>query len=228
MERMISSQLFRLLQLVTIPILLVLGGKLNDAQGQTSGHPGANEVFEWQAGDIVFQGGTGTQARAIETATGSSWTHCGIVLMDENGPYVVEAVQPVRRTELKAWLERGNGVYSVKRLVDETVLTPAVLEKMRQTAHGLVGRNYDIFFQWDDERIYCSELVWKVYQQSASLEVAEMERFGDMDLAGPEARQILKQRFANGPPLDEPVISPGRIHRSALLRTVKERPASIQ
>ncbi len=177
--------------------------------------------IELKEGDILFQRSNSAQSQAIEKASGSKWTHCGIVFIDEQGPYVIEAVQPVKRTELKAWISRGNGVYEVKRLKDESRLTPEVLRKMEQVAESHLGKDYDPYFLWDDQRIYCSELVWKVYQQGAGIEVGTQERFGDMDLTAPLVQRILKERFGNAYPVDEPVVSPATIHRSVLLRKVK-------
>jgi hypothetical protein len=33
---------------------------------------------------------------------------------------------------------------------------------MKATGEGFLGKDYDLTFGWSDERLYCSELVWKV------------------------------------------------------------------
>ncbi|MBK9761350.1 MAG: hypothetical protein IPO90_15615 [Flavobacteriales bacterium] len=71
----------------------------------------------------------------------------------------------------------------------------------------------------DEERIYCSELVWKIYQRGAQLEVGKLERFGDMDFSGSEAKRILKDRFGTRFPAKQVVITPVSIFRSPLLYT---------
>lgn len=178
----------------------------------------------WQDGDILFQGSISPQCKAIEQATGSPWTHCAIVFTDANGPYVIEAVQPVRRTDLKAWLARGrNGVYVAKRMKEP--LDAAAIERMKAEAARYMGMDYDAYFQWDDARIYCSELVWKIYKQGAGIEVGEVERFGDMDLSGRETRMILNDRFGEAVPKDEPVVTPASIFRSPLLVTARSNEA---
>jgi len=198
-------------------VVLAIGGV---AQTKTGG-----DAFIWRDGDIVFQGSISPQCEAIEQATGSPWTHCGIVFTDASGPYVIEAVQPVRRTGLKEWLARGrNGVYAVRRLKEP--LEPVTVERMKAVAKTFMGMDYDAYFQWDDERIYCSELVWKVYKQGAATEVGELERFGDMDLSGTEARRILGDRFGEKVPKDEPVVTPAAIFRSPLLVTVRSSDAT--
>lgn len=178
----------------------------------------------WKDGDILFQGSISPQCKAIEQATGSPWTHCAIVFTDANGPYVIEAVQPVRRTELKAWLARGhNGVYVAKRLKEP--LDATTVERMKAEAAKYMGMDYDAYFQWDDQRIYCSELVWKIYKHGAGIEIGEIEHFGDMDLTGREARMILNDRFGEAVPKDEPVVTPASIFRSPLLVTVRSNEA---
>jgi hypothetical protein len=223
MNNRTTSGSIRVIGSLAIFAIIVLGSRFADAQsGEQPLMEQQQQAFEWRDGDILFQGGSSSQSRAIEQATGSSWTHCAIVFTDAKGPYVIEAVQPVKRTELDDWLKRGTGVFTAKRLADASVLTPAVIAKMKEVAAGHLGKNYDPFFQWDDQLIYCSELVWKVYKEGAGLEVGEVERFGDMELTGPDASRILKQRFGDSYPADEPVVSPASIHRSMLLRTVKE------
>lgn len=86
-------------------------------------------------------------------------------MRNEGRWFVYEAVQPVKLTPLSAWTARGrNGHFVVKRLRDVSLLTPAVLTRMRRVGKRFRGRSYDLYFEWNDERIYCSELVWKVYK----------------------------------------------------------------
>lgn len=59
-----------------------------------------------------------------------------------------------------------------------------------------------------------------VYERGAGLRVGAIERFGDMDFSGAEARRVLKERFGLAFPGDQEVITPASIFRSALLTTV--------
>lgn len=116
-------------------------------------------------GDLIFQTSTSTQSRAIQLATHSSYSHCGMLFRRGNEWRVFEAVQPVSETSLAAWVARGkNGQFVVKRLRDaETVLTPVALQRLRAAGEQYRGKNYDLYFGWSDDRIYCSELLWKMY-----------------------------------------------------------------
>lgn len=63
-----------------------------------------------QNGDIIFQTSTSTQSKAIQFATHSEYSHCGIIFQDKNEWYVFEAVQPVKKTPLNEWIDRGKTI----------------------------------------------------------------------------------------------------------------------
>ncbi len=172
-------------------------------------------------GDIVFQYSGSMQCAAIAQATRSPYTHCGIVFMEDGKPMVWEAVGPVLKTPYKEWVKHGlNDHVVVKRLKDGASLTAERIAAMKREGEQEMGRPYDIWFNMDDERIYCSELVWKIYERGAGLQVGTVERFGDMDFTGAEARRVLKERFGDRFPADQDVITPASIFRSPLLYTV--------
>lgn len=59
-------------------------------------------------GDIIFQSSMSGQSKAIQLATHSRYSHCGIVVLNGGKAYVVEAVQPVSITPLARWIGRGD------------------------------------------------------------------------------------------------------------------------
>ena len=85
-------------------------------------------------GDLVFQTSRSGQGAAVALATGSRLTHMGVVLVEGGVPWVLEAVEPVRRTRLAEWRRRGaDGRLWARRLQDaDAVLTPAALQRMRR------------------------------------------------------------------------------------------------
>jgi hypothetical protein len=60
-------------------------------------------------GDLVFHTSRSSQSQAIQRATGSKYSHMGIVLFRDGKPFVFEAVQTVRYTPLERWLARAEG-----------------------------------------------------------------------------------------------------------------------
>jgi uncharacterized protein YycO len=172
-------------------------------------------------GDIIFQTSTSAQSQAIQLATHSKYSHCGIIYVEGNEYFVFEAIQPVKATPLDEWIARGKGgAYAIKRLKDSTALTPAALKKMKAAGKAMSGKNYDLYFDWSDSRIYCSELVWKLYKESTGLEVGNLQKLSDFDLSNPTVQQKLKERYGNNIPKNEKVISPAAIYNSELLTTV--------
>ena len=60
-------------------------------------------------GDIIFQTSRSSQSLAIQRATKSQYSHMGIIFREGDETLVYEAVQPVRKTPLAAWIKRGAG-----------------------------------------------------------------------------------------------------------------------
>ena len=179
---------------------------------------------DFKNGDIIFQTSTSAQSKAIQLATHSKYSHCGIIYEEDSTCYVFEAIQPVKKTLLREWIARGQGGnYVLKRLKDTSVLTPEALQKMRESGKALAGKNYDLYFEWSNSRIYCSELVWKLYKDATGLEVGHLQKLSDFDLSSPAVQQKLKERYGNNIPKDEKVISPAVIFDSELLTTVREK-----
>lgn len=175
-------------------------------------------------GDIVFQTSRSAQSQAIQLATQSPYSHMGIVYIQAGEPYVFEAVQPVMLTPLDAWIARGEDAHFVaKRLRNaNAILTAEVLRDMRALGETMVGKDYDLYFEWSDDRIYCSELVWKIFQQGAAVEIGSLSELGSFDLSHPVVKEKIEERFGADLPLTEPVISPVAILNSPLLELVFE------
>lgn len=175
-------------------------------------------------GDVIFHTSRSSQSVAIQRATGSKYSHLGVIVHRDGQPFVFEAVATVRLTPLDQWIARGEGGhFVVKRLrAAATVLTPAALEKLRAEAQKFAGRPYDLTFGWGDEAIYCSELVWKAYDRALGLKLGGLQRIRDFNLSDAAVRAKLKARYGEAVPLDEPVISPAAMFESAALVTVAE------
>ncbi len=177
----------------------------------------------FQSGDLIFQSSTAGQGQAIQLATHSKYSHVGILFEREGQLVVYEAVQPVKITPLHDFIHRDkNGAYVVKRLKNaKEVLTPEVLQKMKAIGKRFLGKNYDLYFEWSDERIYCSELVWKMYKEATGLEIGKLQPLSDFDLTHPAVKEKIRERYGQNIPLDEWMISPGAMFDSEELYTVK-------
>lgn len=180
---------------------------------------------DMQDGDIIFQSSMSGQSYAIQLATHSRYSHCGLLFRENGKWYVYEAVQPVKKTSLDAWITHGDGNhYVVKRLKSSPAgIDSAESSKLKAEVRKHLGKNYDLAFDWSDDKIYCSELVWKSYHEATGLEIGHTRPLGDYDLSNPIVKKKLKQRYGNNIPVNEPMISPGSIFESELLATVMEK-----
>lgn len=177
-------------------------------------------------GDVIFHTSRSAQSQAIQRATNSPYSHMGIVLLRDGKPFVLEAIETVRYTPLEAWIARGvGGRYVIKRLKDaDRRLGPESIDRLREAARPFVGKPYDAAFGWSDDKIYCSELVWKLYQRALGLEIGRLQRLREFRLDDPVVRTKLRERYGDAVPLDETVISPGEMFESPFWVTVDSAP----
>jgi len=176
-------------------------------------------------GDIVFQQTGGEQGRAVRLATGSPWTHVGI-LFKQNGNWMVyEAVGPVQFAPLAEWIERGtDDQWTAKRWkAQDRTMTADELARLKNAGTRFKGLPYDLQFNWSDDRVYCSELVWKMYKEGPGIELCAPRPMREHDLGTPAVQELMRKRYGGTPPLDEPMISPGALFDCPLLSTVVAR-----
>ena len=173
-------------------------------------------------GDLIFQTSASAQSKAIQLATKSKYSHCGLIFKEGGEYYVFEAVQPVKKTALEKWIGRGeNGKYVIKRLRNaDRILNAEALSKMKKAGESFAGKNYDLTFEWSDEEIYCSELIWKIYQRSTGIEIGKPEKLRDFDLSNGIVKAKMKERYGSKMPMNETVISPAAIFASEKLFVV--------
>lgn len=175
-----------------------------------------------QNGDLIFQTSKSNQSKAIQLATNSRYSHVGIIYEISGKFFVFEAVQPVKLTPLKSFINNGEkSYYVVKRLKNaSSVLTKSSLKKMQQVGEQYLGKPYDIYFGWSNDRIYCSELVWKIYDQAFGIQIGELMQLSDFDLTHEVVKAKISERYGDKVPLNEKVISPQAIFASSKLKTI--------
>lgn len=173
-------------------------------------------------GDIIFQTSKSSQSKAIQIATNSKYSHLGIIYKIEGDFFVYEAVQPVKLTPFTEWVEQGEkGHFVIKRLKNaDEILTSDVKNKMKTEGEKYRGKDYDLYFEWSDDRIYCSELVWKIYKNAAGVEIGELQRLDEFNLNDKIVKQKMKERFGDNIPENEIVISPSSMFESKNLITI--------
>jgi hypothetical protein len=172
---------------------------------------------EFREGDVMVQHLDTTLCSVIRGVTGSEYTHCGILVNREGKPHVLEAVTPVvRYTPLQDWLNQGwKGYYAhfrPKEISDAKIAT-AVAE-----AKKLLGKPYDLQYMLTDERIYCSELIYKAYRRGAGVEIGRQQRLGDFNWKQHEA--FIRALAGGELPLERKLVTPVSVATSPHLSLV--------
>lgn len=170
-------------------------------------------------GDIIFHTSTSRQSQMLQIATSSELTHTGIIFYKNGEPYVFEAVQPVKITKLQSFIDRGvDGKYKIMRF--KNPLTKEQIENGIRYSKKQLGKGYDSKFQWGNKKIYCSELVWKVYE-SMGIEICPTKKFSDFNLDNELVQKAIVKRYRNNKiDLNETVVAPCDIAESGQLYTV--------
>ena len=182
--------------------------------------------YEPKEGDVIFQSlPHGPVVWAIEGVTGSRYSHCGIVGSRDGQWIVYEAYRGVSATPLRTFLLRGRGGgFAVYRLRAES---RAHIPETLRCCEKYLGRPYDIRYRMDDEKIYCSELVFKAFRDATDgQQLGTLVKFGDMNW-GPY--ETLIRQIENGPvPVDREMITPRDLARAPQLEPVFSHKIAIE
>lgn len=212
---------------VTVIVILLIAlfvlAKVNSSQVEKAfSHINKEIEKSVQDGDIIFQTSQSKQCEAVRIATNSKFSHCGIIYEINGKKYVFEAVQPVKITPFNEWIKHGeNDKFLVKRLKNSSkILTSEVISKMKNYGKQFDNKDYDLYFEWTDDKIYCSELVWKIYKNGAGIELCSLEKLKSFNLANEKVKHILKERYGNKIPLEENVVAPSQLANSTMLETI--------
>jgi len=187
-------------------------------------HTGAG--FVPAEGDLLFQDlDSSPLCDAIEDVTsgvnGAGLCHVGIATLQyRGGPQVIEAYgAAVAARPLAEFLARskdnaGRPKVIVGRLKEPyRSLVPAAVRRARK----LLGTPYDQFFLPDNGRLYCSELVWECFRDSAGRPLFDLTPMTFKPPGSGEPMKVWKDYYAKlGVPIPEgvPGCNPGGLSSS--------------
>ncbi len=176
-----------------------------------------------QPGDIILQPLNCKLCSMIESESNSIYSHIGIVVATQKGQTVIaEAyggrVQAVPLSEFLAKTENGQRVL-VRRSKE---IAGFSFQKQKQFAKSFAqffnykffGKLYDHFFSFDDEKYYCSELVFKMLNPFLKLQLKTHPMTFDRN------REFWEMYFQGHVPEGEPGIAPADFEHSKLFFTV--------
>lgn len=170
-----------------------------------------------QQGDILFQSLPHMPViDAIEGCTHSPYSHCGIVVKMGDSWHVLEAIGPVKLTRLDRWIGQGREeAFAVSRLkADFQPKVPAMIT----AAEKFIGLPYDIQYELDDEKIYCSELIYKGFKTASGQNLGKTVKLGDLDWKPHE--QVIRAIAGDPVPLEREMITPRDLAKAEQLDAV--------
>ncbi len=170
-----------------------------------------------QPGDVVFQDSGSSQSAIIREVTRSPWSHVGVVVPHRGRLEVLEASGTVRWTAFPDWRARARGAVLVRR--SRRPLRASDVAALVRVAATLEGRPYDARFEWGDRRIYCSELVYLLYERALGRRLVTPQRWRELRL-GPRGEALARRRLGRTPHPNARVVTPAALAEAASLVTV--------
>lgn len=192
-------------------LLLVLPFVQMIAEAITAQTEPINNIRE---GDVIFQTSKSQQSSLIQMATRSKITHCGIIVMKDGKPYVLETLKTLVLTPLDEFISRGeDGRYWLKRSEKENI-------KIKYGNY--LGIPYDLAFKFDNAKFYCSELIYDIYKNQLGIELCEPKKVQEYLILGcdklPKIEETMKKR---GIVKDQYAVAPVDVFKSKHLKKVK-------
>ena len=171
-------------------------------------------IEEVKEGDVIFQTSQSQQSPLIQIATRSRISHCGIIVMKNGKPYVLETLKTLVITPLDKFIARGEGgKYWLKRSNKENI-------KIEYGSY--LGKPYDLAFKFDNGKFYCSELIYDIYKNQLGIELCEPKKVSDYLMIGidklPQIEMAMKKR---GITMEQYAVAPVDIFESDYLEDVK-------
>ena len=169
----------------------------------------AAESYQPQQGDVVFQSLPNPWGQdlvdMIEGATGSPYSHCGVVIEEAGKWQVIEAIGPVQIIPLSQWQSRGRSkkIWVYRFAETHHKFIPQMIAAMKKD----LGKPYDIRYRLDDEAIYCSELIYRGWKKATGKPLGKLVKLQDLNWQ-PYRKIIVAIEGTEEIPLDRLIITP--------------------
>lgn len=162
------------------------------ASAMSRGGPVPSSFIE---GDVIFIQSQTQQAAALREATGSVWTHVGIIVKKNSKWHVAEAIGPLKMTPINDFINRSkNKSFKIFRYKH---FKPATMLKQLYAVLPKYNKPYDIYFEFTEERIYCSELTYHVFKDVTEFEMGRIQKMKEMRLEGPYVQALIEKRLTD-------------------------------
>ena len=129
-----------------------------------------------QNGDVVFRKGQSLTSRVVlMTDRESSYSHVGVVCILNQVPYVVHAVPDESENDIDyVKMERLSNFFSSEKACKGSIFRIKKQYSKSAQSAALTAKSYydnkilfdDAFSMDSENKLYCTELVWKAYQKA--------------------------------------------------------------
>ena len=172
-------------------------------------------VKEVREGDVIFQTSQSQQSPLIQIATRSKISHCGIIVMKDGEPYVLETLKTLVITPLDKFIARGKGGrYWLKR---------SNIENIKIKYDSYLGKPYDLAFKFDNDKFYCSELIYDIYKNQLGIELCEPKKVSDYLILGTDKLPMIEKAMKKrGITKEQYAVAPVDVFESDYLEDVNE------
>jgi hypothetical protein len=200
---------FMILGIILLLIALPFGSMVTESLSSQT-----EPIKDIREGDVIFQTSQSQQSPLIQIATQSTISHCGIIIIKDGKPYVLETLKTLVLTPLDKFIARGkDGKYWLKRSNKENI-------KIKYGSY--LGKPYDLAFKFDNDKFYCSELIYDIYKNQLGIELCEPKKVSDYLILGtgkiPQIEKAMKKR---GIAKDQYAVAPVDVFESVYLKDVK-------
>jgi Permuted papain-like amidase enzyme, YaeF/YiiX, C92 family len=192
----------------------------------------ANAQQKLKEGDLLFQDlNCGDLCNAIEAVTkgvnGKHFSHCAMVVKINDTLKVVEAIGSyVQQNTLYNFFARSGDTNTVKNITIARVnkANASVIKKAAIFAINQIGKPYDDEFILNNNKWYCSELVYEAYKDANNKPFFELE---PMTFKDPTTNTYFPAWIDYYNVLNKPIpegklgINPGLISRSKKIKIIK-------
>lgn len=173
--------------------------------------------FSWiHEGDLIFQRRGELRYRMMDFLQSSYYNHCGIIVKDDGKYKVLSAELTVRTMDLKEWLAKGENRHFLILRPQKEVLSN--ISKVVKKAKFYFGRVYDYSYDWDDKKIYNTELIQKSFWAGAGIYLGA-PKYVDMFYIAPEDTTLFEE-IKDKLPLNKEVVTVESIINSNHLKNI--------
>lgn len=125
-------------------------------------------LSDLQTGDIILLDMDCFSCELIENETGGPFSHSGIVLKLGSQVYVAQSLGSVHHIPLQAFLGYSNKVPHVIR--PKHINFSKKRKLLENYKRKYLGMDFDHDYVWDDEKLYCSEFIYKLLKSVYAIE----------------------------------------------------------